>query len=129
MPVITALYAGLLGLISIGVAFPAGSLRGKLNISIGDGANRDLLLAMRRQANFIEWAPLALILIALLELNGARAWGIHALGAALVTARIFHAFGIRADTMKSPGRFIGAMVSVLVTAISSVWLIVIFANR
>jgi hypothetical protein len=30
MPIVTALYAGLLGLISMGVAFPAGSLRGKL---------------------------------------------------------------------------------------------------
>jgi len=29
------LYAGLLGLISMGVAFPAGSLRGKLNVSVG----------------------------------------------------------------------------------------------
>lgn len=61
MPIVTALYAGLLGLISIGVAFPAGSLRGRLNVSVGDGGNRDLLLAMRRHANFTEWVPLALL--------------------------------------------------------------------
>jgi uncharacterized membrane protein YecN with MAPEG domain len=54
MPIVTVLYAGLLGLISMGVAFPAGSLRGKLNISVGDGGNRDLLLAMRRHTNFTE---------------------------------------------------------------------------
>jgi uncharacterized membrane protein YecN with MAPEG domain len=92
MPIVTALYAGLLGLISMGVAFPAGSLRGKLNISVGDGGNRDLLLAMRRHANFT---------IA----------------------------GIRADTVKSLGRFLGAMATAAVTVISSVWLIILFAHR
>ena len=129
MPIVTALYAGLLGLISIGVAFPAGSLRGKLNVPVGDGGNRDLLLAMRRHANFVEWAPLALLLIAILEMNGASTRGIHALGAALVVARILHAFGIRADTMKRVERFTGASVTALVTAVASVWLIVVFVQR
>ena len=129
MPIVTALYAGLLGLISIGVAFPAGSLRGRLNVSVGDGGNRDLLLAMRRHANFTEWVPLALILIALLELNGARLWGIHALGAALVLGRLVHAFGIRADTMKSLGRLVGASATAAVTVTSSVWLIIIFVRH
>jgi uncharacterized protein len=129
MPIVTALYAGLLGLIAMGVAFPAGSLRGKLNVSVGDGGNRDLLLAMRRHANFTEWVPLALILLALLELNGARPLGLHALGAVLVLGRLVHAFGIRADTVKSPGRFMGATATAAVTVISSVWLIIIFVRR
>jgi len=129
MPVITALYAGLLGLIAIGVAFPAGSLRGKLGISIGDGGNPDLLLAMRRHANFVEWVPLALLLIALLELNGARHWAVHALGAALVIGRILHPLGLRAETMRRPERFAGATLSALVTVIASLWLIVLFVQR
>ena len=79
MPVITALYAGILGLMSIPIAFAAGSLRGKTKISIGDGGNTEMLLAMRRHANFIEFVPLALLLIALIELNGAPALAIHAL--------------------------------------------------
>jgi uncharacterized membrane protein YecN with MAPEG domain len=57
MPITAALYADLLGL----------SLHGKLNISVGDGGNRDLQVAVRRHANFTEWVPLALILIALLD--------------------------------------------------------------
>src|SRR5271154_3898188 len=120
MPIVTALYAGLLGLISMGVAFPAGSLRGKLNIAGGEGGNRAFLVAMRRHANFAEWVPLVLILIALLELNGVRPVSIHALGAALVVARLAHAVGIRGDTMKNPWRFIGATTTALVTVISSV---------
>jgi uncharacterized membrane protein YecN with MAPEG domain len=124
MPTITAIYAALLGLLSVAVAFPAGSLRGKLNISVGDGGNPDLLLAMRRHANFVEWVPLALILIALLELTGVNKIAIHTLGAALVVARSAHAIGIQKDTMKSLGRFIGASGTALIVIVSSVWLLI-----
>jgi uncharacterized membrane protein YecN with MAPEG domain len=126
MPTVTALYAGILGLISLGVSFPAGSLRGKLGISVGDGGNKDLLLAMRRHANFIEYVPLALILIGLLELNQVRVTAIHALGAALVVARLAHATGIKADTMKSVGRMIGAALTALVTLVASIWAITLY---
>jgi hypothetical protein len=54
MPTITPLYAGLLGLMSIALAFMAGRLRESAKISIGDGGNTELLLAMRRHANFVE---------------------------------------------------------------------------
>ncbi len=42
MPTITALYAGLLGLVSMVIAFKAGRLRGKKNIPLGDGGDREL---------------------------------------------------------------------------------------
>jgi uncharacterized membrane protein YecN with MAPEG domain len=71
---------------SIAAAFPAGQLRGKTGISVGDGGNIELLLAMRRHANFIEVVPLALIIIALSEMNGAPGWAIHAMGAVLTVA-------------------------------------------
>ncbi len=129
MPIITALYAGLLGLLAIGVAAPAGRLRGQHNISVGDGGRADLLCAMRRHANFAEWVPLALLLIALLELNGTSPIAIHVLGAVLVISRISHAFGLKPDTIRSTGRFIGATGTLLVTEVASVWLIVIFLRR
>jgi uncharacterized membrane protein YecN with MAPEG domain len=129
MPMVTALYAGLLGLLAVAVAFPAGMLRGKLNISVGDGGNPALLLAMRRHANFAEWVPLALILIALLELNGVSTRAIHSLGAALVIARLLHAIGLKSDTMQSVGRGVGAMATALITVTASVWLLVVFVQR
>jgi uncharacterized membrane protein YecN with MAPEG domain len=129
MPIITALYAGLLGLVAFGVAFPAGKLRGRLGISVGDGGNQELLCAMRRHANFTEWVPLALILIALLELNGAPAAALHSLGAILVLARISHAVGLRPDSMKSLPRFVGATGTLLVTIVASIWLLVIYVRH
>ena len=126
MPVITALYAGILGLISIPLAFAAGSKRGKLKVSVGDGGDPELLLAMRRHANFVEFVPLALILVALLELGGVSGTAIHAMGAGLVVARIAHATGLKADTLSNPGRAIGAAGSTLVILVASVWAIVNF---
>ncbi len=129
MPIITALYAGLLGLVSMGVAYAAGSTRGRAKVSVGDGGSKELLLAMRRHANFVEYVPLALLMIALLEINGVGAHAIHALGAVLVLARLAHAFGIKPDNMSTPGRMVGAAGTMLVTAVSSVWLIVLFARH
>lgn len=129
MPITTALYAGLLGLVAFGVAFAAGQLRGRLNVSVGDGGNPALLCAMRRHANFAEWVPLALILIALLELNGVSALWIHWLGAVLVISRILHAVGLKPDTMKTAPRFIGATGTVLVTTVASIWLIVLYVRH
>jgi uncharacterized membrane protein YecN with MAPEG domain len=127
MPFVTMLYAGILGLLSIGVAFPAGQLRGKLGIPLGDGGNTALLHAMRRQANFIEVVPMALILIGLLEMSGVSRYAIHGLGAALVFFRLCHAFGFKADSMTGAGRVIGAAGSALLTVAVSVWAIIRFA--
>jgi uncharacterized membrane protein YecN with MAPEG domain len=126
MPVITTLYAGLLGLMSIAIAYKAGSTRGKSGISLGHGDNMDLLLAMRRHANFVEFVPLALILIALLEMNGIPKLAVHGLGASLVVFRACHALGLRADTMASTGRYVGAAGTALLTIVISIWAIVVF---
>ena len=117
----TALYAGILGLMSIGVAMPAGRLRGQTKISIGDGGNPDLLLAMRRHSNFVENVPLALILIGIMELNGVGLLAIHCLGIALVIARLSHALGLKGDTISGMGRLVGAMGTMLVMLIASIW--------
>ncbi len=126
MPVITALYAGILGLMALVLSFFPGSMRGKTGISIGDGGNQELLLAMRRHGNFVEYVPLALILIGILEFNGAPAGALHALGAGLVVFRVAHAVGLKADTIHGWGRAIGAGGTALVIVVASVWAIVTF---
>lgn len=125
-PTILPLYAGLLGLIAFVIALDAGRLRGKTGISIGHQGNTELLLAMRRHANFVEWVPLILILIALLEMNGVSATAIHGMGAALVVFRICHAIGLKADSADGMARAIGAGGTALLLLITSVWSIWVF---
>lgn len=125
-PVITAFYAGVLGIMSIVLGFMAGAQRGKKKISIGDAGDPELLLAMRRHGNFTEWVPLTLILLALLELEGISSGALHAMGGSLVVFRVFHAAGLKADTIEGIGRAVGAGGSTLVLLVASIWAIVRF---
>ncbi len=126
MPAVTILYAGLLGLISVAIAIVVGRVRGKADVSIGDGGNVDLIAAMRRHANFVEVVPLALILIGLLELNGVGKSAIHGLGASLVIARLCHAVGYGTNDSLVTLRIVGAAVSTLIILVASIWAITVF---
>ena len=120
MPIpITALYLAIFAVFSGVLAFPAGKLRGATGISVGDGGNLDLTLAMRRHGNFVEYVPLLLIMFAALELNGASGMLLHGLGIALLVARICHAVGLKKDTVQDPLRGIGAGGTLLITVIAA----------
>ncbi len=105
---ITILYAGLLGLICLALAFNVSRVRGAANIPLGDGGNPAVLRAVRMHASFCEYVPLCLILIGLIEMAHGPRWLVHGLGIVLVVARILHAQGIHASAIdSSTGRSIG----------------------
>ncbi|HEY2229561.1 MAG TPA: MAPEG family protein [Xanthobacteraceae bacterium] len=68
----TAPYAALLGL--LGAALTANVIvnRVRAGVDADDGGMANLAQAIRAQGNFVEQAPLALIVIALAEASGAR---------------------------------------------------------
>ena len=111
---ITALYAGLLAIIAVVLGFRVGRLRLRTGISLYDGGDKALAVAVRQHANFIENVPLALLLMMLAELNVTRAPLLHGLGATLVVARILHPFGLEYDRMRTPLRGIGSALTTLV---------------
>lgn len=67
----TALYGGILALVSIVLANRAGMTRARLQIPLGDGGNKELIAAIRRHANFVEFVLLIVVMMAMVELNGA----------------------------------------------------------
>jgi len=105
---ITALYGGLLTLVLLWLSFGAGAMRGKTGISIGDGGNVALLEKIRRHGNAVEYVPMAIILIGILEANGANSWFLHGLGLVLLLSRIAHPLGLKADNMGHPLRAVGS---------------------
>ncbi|MBM4382856.1 MAG: MAPEG family protein [Deltaproteobacteria bacterium] len=121
---ITGLYAGIQAILGFALSAGIGPTRGKLGISIGDGGNADLLLKIRRHGNWAENVPLALLLIGLLELNGAGSTLLHGLGAALLAARIAHPLGLKKDKVNEPLRIGGAVLTGLVTMVAAIALIV-----
>lgn len=118
---ITALYAAVLTLIMMVLSFAAGGARNKFKVSLGDGDQPELLAAIRRHGNAVEYVPMAVILLGLLEANGASATWIHSLGAALVFARIAHPLGLSTSKMVHPLRVIGAAGTSLVMLIAAVY--------
>lgn len=121
MPVtITPLYAGLLGLLLLVLSFRVSMQRRRHMVSLGDGGQPALQAAIRVQANFVEYVPLALVLLALLELTGQPPAVLHVLGAALFLGRILHAQGL---TSNPGGKSFGRMWGVLLT-----WLMLLAAS-
>lgn len=94
MLLITAIVAALLSLILLKLSFAVINLRRENKVSLGSGGNDALERAIRAQANFTEYVPIGLILMACLELNGAPWWLVLVPGITLIIGRIFHAQGI-----------------------------------
>jgi hypothetical protein len=61
--------------------------------------------------------PIALLLLVVLELNGASGAWLHALGLSLLVCRVVHPLGLRFDDSKVPARFLGAFGTLLVVLV------------
>jgi len=99
-------------LINFWLSMRCGQVRAKAKIGIGDGGNELLMRRMRAQANFIEQAPMTLLLYALIEATGkSPSWLVY-LGALFLLGRVAHAFGMdSADGFKA-GRPIGMITGI-----------------
>mgnify|MGYP006233553957 FL=1 len=65
---ITALYAALCGFLVVALAANVVRYRLGKKVSLGDGGHKDVNRAIRAHGNTVEYIPLALILMALLEI-------------------------------------------------------------
>jgi uncharacterized membrane protein YecN with MAPEG domain len=115
---IVPIYAALLALLFVVLSVRTLRLRGRLRVALGDGGRPELQRAMRVHANFAEYAPLGLLLIAMLELQGAPGWQLHALGVLLLFGRAVHAVGVSRAREKLAFRVTGmaATLAVLIAA-------------
>ncbi|MHC2106034.1 MAPEG family protein [Methylobacterium sp. CM6246] len=92
-PATTAFYAALLALVYLGLSGWVMGSRVSDNVLLGDGGDASLLKRVRTHANFSEYVPLALILIALLEAGGGHGL-VQGLLIALLVGRILHPIGM-----------------------------------
>jgi uncharacterized membrane protein YecN with MAPEG domain len=124
IPMSTALYAALLGLLGAALTVNVIVNRVRSGIDAGDGGVAKLAQSIRAQANFIEQAPLALIVIALAEALGARALVVHVLGVALVVTRLASSYALNHSLGQSPLRqFAGGFAVLILLAASGVLLL------
>jgi uncharacterized membrane protein YecN with MAPEG domain len=102
--------AGAAALLNFWLGLRISRLRISEKILVGDGGNPRLVARMRAQLNFVEYAPLVLILIALIELAGGTQMWLWGVALTFIVGRILHAFGMDGWL---PGRSIGIALTML----------------
>lgn len=101
-------------------------VRGRLKdrVLLGDNGDVGLLAGMRAHANFTEYAPFVLILIAGIELAGGSPFWLQVAAVVFVLARIAHPLGMFRATTNAL-RLIGIVLTWLVLALLAGWAIAI----
>jgi hypothetical protein len=94
MMTITAFYAALLAALFLLLSIRVIGWRRMQRVELGDGENRELLRRMRVHANFAEYVPFTLLLMALAESMAPPRPLLHLVGLILVAGRILHAYGL-----------------------------------
>lgn len=97
--------------INLWLGIRIGQVRTSEKVSIGDGGNEKVIRRMRAQANFVEFTPFVLILIALIEMAAGTSTLLWAVMAVYMVARIAHALGM--DGLPR-GRAIGIILTLLI---------------
>lgn len=106
---ITSALAGAAAIFLVLLSLPVALRRRSTKLSFGDGGDEAFNRKIRAQANFIEYVPLAIIAIGLVEMNGATQMTVCWLAAVLAAARVLHAFGLWSGVLI--GRALGAMLT------------------
>jgi uncharacterized membrane protein YecN with MAPEG domain len=94
LPTITGFYLGFLALLYAVLGLQVSRLRRGHRVLFGDGDNIKLRSAIRAHANFAEYVPIIVLMMALLEMSGMPAIRVHLLMAALLVARLLHPLGM-----------------------------------
>lgn len=95
----TALYAGLSALLLLYFSVAVIRCRVQHKVALLDGGVDILSRHCRAHANFTEYAPMVLILLAVCEMGAASPILLHCIGLALLVGRILHFYSL---TVREP---------------------------
>ena len=120
LPDTTLMIAVALAVVNLWLSIRTGQARRAAKVSVGDGGNPLLVARMRAHANFIEYVPMALILMAAIEASGGNRDLLWLFGIVLVIGRILHPFGMERPS-PNPFRVTGILLTYLVTVALIAW--------
>ena len=124
---ITLSTAAAAALLNIWLSARVVAARRPLKISVGDGGSDVVLRRMRAHANFAEYAPIFLILLAAIELGGGNPGALWIVAAAFILARISHGLGMDEGSPRAL-RMFGMMTTTLTTAGLAIYAILLVAG-
>lgn len=106
---ITPLYAGFFGIMLVVLSWRVAGLRLKYdgNKMRDNTGHNELTAAVRAQGNLVEYLPLALLLMWMLEFMQFSPLLVHLLGVFLIFARVLHLHGLSEPSGNGKGRKLG----------------------
>lgn len=120
---VTALYAALLALLLMLLSLRVSLLRRSTGTFFGPGEDRRLARAIRAHANFIEYTPMALLLLLLLEARDVAPGLLHILGGAVLGGRVLHALGLSPEPERLILRQMGMLLTLGALSVGAVLLL------
>lgn len=117
---ITAIYAGILGLMLVVLGLRVVAARRQVMVGVGDGGHPVLKRRIRAHGNFTEYVPMALLLMGMIEMQGVAASLLHSLGITLIIGRVIHAVNISRSDERIPVRVAGMLLTFGVIAVASI---------
>jgi uncharacterized membrane protein YecN with MAPEG domain len=129
---ITSITAAILSLIFLVLSVRVSRARRASKTSLGYGQQvseepakgreiTPLFVAARTQANFAEYVPFCLLMMALIEAQGGTQFQLSSFGSVLIAARLLHPFGMGRSSPNVP-RFLGAALTYLLLLVGAIWL-------
>jgi len=89
-------------------------------VAFGDGDDLILRRRIRAFGNFIEYVPVGLLMLVLLEYNGAAAGLVWLVGISLLVGRLVHAVGMLTSEHPVP-RMLGMMATYVSLVVPALW--------
>ncbi|MDX1800567.1 MAG: MAPEG family protein [Marinobacter sp.] len=122
---VTAIFASVLAVLMVFLAYRISMFRLKFKQSLGTTENPDFQAAVRAHGNLVEYAPMALVLMAIGEMNGVGSLVVYWVGMVFTLGRFLHAWGmIRGQGGPHRARLFGTLctwLSMLAMAVLVVW--------
>lgn len=123
MPIIVPSYAAILVLIFVFLSVRVVQMRASAKIGIGTGNNPAMERRIRVHGNFAEYVPIALLLLAFMEMQSQPRFIIHILCILLIAARIVHAIGVTPVNENFPMRVASVLTTFGVLVVASLMLL------
>lgn len=120
---ITGLYAALATFLVLVLTVRVIAYRRAHSIGLGDGNDGELRKRIRAHGNALEYLPLGLLLLLLLEQEQTSPLLLHVFGIVLILARLAHAWGVSRHSGVSPGRMTGVILTFIVLLVMALMLL------
>lgn len=117
---VTTMTVGILGVLAVLLSINVIRHRGRSQISLDPTPDPGLHVAVRIFGNFTEYVPIALIVLAVAEINKTGTTILWVISGLIVVGRLIHIFGLKVDKPLTIARVVGILFSWVSIGLGSV---------